>query len=102
MPRAHQRPASHKRPNVERLRRAIDTGKTGDKASFSDPAAAPLGTDEEAGGTPPTPEQVAAAAHLEMAQRVLRVDDRASNAVILIAVLLTAAVTVAAILWTRY
>jgi hypothetical protein len=90
------------RPNVERLRHAIDTGKARDKAPIPDPAAAPLGTDEEAGGTPPTPEQVAAAAQHEMAQRVLRGDDRMSNAVILIAILLTALVTIAAILWTRH
>jgi hypothetical protein len=102
MPTANQRPPLKEKPNVERLRHAIDTGKTRDKARIPDPAAAPLGTDEEAGGTPPTPEQVAAAAQLEMAQRVLRGDDRTSDAVILIAVLLTVVVTVVAILWTRY
>ncbi|MBV9064756.1 MAG: hypothetical protein JO004_03170 [Methylobacteriaceae bacterium] len=32
------------------LRRDIDSGKTGDKVAASDPSAAPLGTDEEAGG----------------------------------------------------
>ncbi len=35
---------------AERLRADIDAGKTGDKVAASDPAAAPLGTDEEAGG----------------------------------------------------
>ncbi len=35
---------------AERLRADIDSGKTGDKVAASDPAAAPLGTDEEAGG----------------------------------------------------
>lgn len=103
MPRANQRPPLRDGSNVERLRHAIDTGKTRDKTSIPDPAAAPLGTDEEAGGTPSTPEQVAAAAQHEMAQRVLRGDDRTtSNAVILIAVLLTAVVTVVAILWTMH
>ncbi|MFL1876979.1 hypothetical protein ACIKT0_17815, partial [Hansschlegelia beijingensis] len=42
---------------VERLRDAIDSGRTGDKAPFTDPAAAPLGADDEAAGTPPTAER---------------------------------------------
>ncbi|MWD28908.1 hypothetical protein E0K89_015625 [Aquicoccus sp. SCR17] len=43
---------------VDRLRDRIDRGGSGDKVGFSDPAAAPLGTDAEAGGAPPTMEQV--------------------------------------------
>lgn len=39
---------------VEQLRKKVDLGGTGDKVSFPDPAAAPLGTDEEAAGTPPS------------------------------------------------
>jgi hypothetical protein len=38
--------------SAERLRGDIDAGRTGDKVSWPDPAAAPLGTDEEAAGTP--------------------------------------------------
>jgi hypothetical protein len=34
-----------------RLRDRIDHGETSEKVDFSDPAAAPLGTDAEAGGT---------------------------------------------------
>lgn len=41
-----------------RLRDEIDRGGTGDKVAFSDPSAAPLGTDDEAAGTAPTAEQV--------------------------------------------
>jgi hypothetical protein len=41
------------------LRHAIDTGRTGSKVGAPDPAAAPLGTDDEAGGAPPDPELVA-------------------------------------------
>jgi hypothetical protein len=37
---------------VEQLRSDIDHGRTGDKVEGSDPAAAPLGADEEAAGTP--------------------------------------------------
>jgi hypothetical protein len=42
---------------VDRLRHDITRGKTEDKVSFPDPAVAPLGTDEEAAGTPPTREE---------------------------------------------
>lgn len=40
---------------VEWLRRDIDAGRTGDKSPGSDPATAPLGTDDEAAGTPVAP-----------------------------------------------
>ncbi|MHA6299287.1 hypothetical protein [Devosia sp. CAU 1758] len=36
--------------NGEQLRADIDSGRTGDKVDFPDPAAAPLATDAEAGG----------------------------------------------------
>lgn len=36
-----------------RLRHAIDSGNTGDKVNYPDPAAAPLGTDDEAAGAGP-------------------------------------------------
>ena len=45
--------------NVDQLRHEIDTGRTGDKVQASDPAAAPLGTDAEAGGTPVTKAELA-------------------------------------------
>jgi hypothetical protein len=49
---------------TEQLRIAIDQGSAGDKVDASDPAAAPLGTDDEAGGTPNSTSQVRlAAAH---------------------------------------
>ena len=38
--------------NVSRLKNDINSGRTGDKIPAFDPAAAPLGTDEEAAGTP--------------------------------------------------
>jgi hypothetical protein len=37
---------------VDQLRADIDHRRTGDKVAGSDPAAAPLGADEEAAGTP--------------------------------------------------
>jgi hypothetical protein len=50
-----------KPPTVDQLRSRIDSGLTGEKVAASDPAAAPLGTDAEAGGTPPTAEELALA-----------------------------------------
>lgn len=47
------------------LREHIDRGGTGDKVAFSDPAAAPLGTDAEAGGAAPTRAEVDMAARAE-------------------------------------
>lgn len=43
---------------AEQLRDDIDRGRTGDKVPFPDPAAAPLGTDDEAAGTPAEPARV--------------------------------------------
>lgn len=47
------------------LRNDIDNGRTSDKVSCVDPAAAPLGTDEEAAGTPCPPEAIAMARRYE-------------------------------------
>src|SRR3974390_3145462 len=51
--------------NPDLLRCMIDAGKTFDKVCFSDPSAAPLGTDDEAGGFPPSAAQVGEAIRLE-------------------------------------
>ncbi|WP_157089246.1 hypothetical protein [Oceanibaculum pacificum] len=48
-------------PTAEQLRHRIDKGATGDKVPAHDPAAAPLGTDDEAAGAPPTKEELQAA-----------------------------------------
>ncbi|WP_422028446.1 hypothetical protein [Roseovarius sp.] len=50
---------------VTRLRDHIDRGGAADKAAAADPAAAPLGTDAEAAGKPPTAEEVAVASSAE-------------------------------------
>ncbi|WP_372501101.1 hypothetical protein [Tistrella mobilis] len=52
-------------PTSAELRDRIDRGQTGDKVPVVDPAAAPLGTDDEAAGTPPKAADVAAAATAE-------------------------------------
>ena len=62
-------PPGAPRPNPAMLKGDIDTGRTGDKNEVFDPGLAPLGTDEEAAGTPPTPGQVALARRQETGQR---------------------------------
>jgi hypothetical protein len=53
-------------PTSDRLRHDIDQGQASDKVSFPDPSMAPLGTDDEAGGTPPTPERIQLARDQEL------------------------------------
>ncbi len=51
---------------TQQLKADIDHGRTGDKvASGFDPGLSTLGTDDEAAGTPNTPQQVAMARGLE-------------------------------------
>ena len=57
-----------KKTTIDQLRDDIDCGRTGDKVNFSDPAAAPLGTDEEAAGTPLDPTVVAMVRDRELAK----------------------------------
>lgn len=47
------------------LRDDIDSSRTGHKVSGSDPAAAPLGTDDEAAGTPLSSSSITMARRLE-------------------------------------
>jgi hypothetical protein len=58
---------------VEQLRSGIDRGRARDKVSGFDPAAVPLGADDEAGGTPVTPDRV------ELAQRHVDAAPRTHN-----------------------
>ena len=51
---------------MDRLRADIDSGRTGEKVAGSDPAAAPFGTDAEAGGASPTRAEI----NLESRSRV--------------------------------
>lgn len=51
------RPPRTDPPTVDRLRADLDQGRTGEKMRHPDPAAAPLGSDDEAAGDPPTAEQ---------------------------------------------
>jgi len=44
---------------------SCDSGRTGDKVSAPDPAMAPLGADDEAAGTPPSPAAIALTRRME-------------------------------------
>lgn len=55
---------------ADRLRHDIDRGRAGDKVDAMDPAAAPLGTDDEAAGKPPTVAEVKLAYENEVGRRV--------------------------------
>lgn len=51
---------------ADRLRHDIDSTASSDKVAFPDPAASPLGTDDEAGGRPNSVEAVQEAARHEL------------------------------------
>lgn len=55
--------------SAEQLRQDIDRGLTGDKIPAQDPAAAPLGTDDEAAGAPPSSDEVRDARRREVIGR---------------------------------
>jgi hypothetical protein len=69
----------HAASTSAQLRQDIDSGRTGDKVAAPDPAAAPLGTDEEAAGTPPSPEDVALTRAAEPRGKRPRDPDRAGR-----------------------
>ena len=58
-------PLHDERPTSAQLKGDIESGRTGDKNPVRDPALAPLGTDDEAAGTPPSPARTALARHNE-------------------------------------
>jgi hypothetical protein len=64
---------------TEQLRIAIDQGHGGDKVDVTDPAAAPLGTDDEAGGSPNAVAQVRLAAAHEVRARSSSARQRTSG-----------------------
>lgn len=57
-------------PRTAQLKEQVDRGVSADKVNFPDPAAAPLGTDDEAAGNPAGPGRVAAS---------MRAEDRAGR-----------------------
>jgi hypothetical protein len=55
LPRRKERAMTHKPQNWQQVRAKIERGESGDKIGGFDPAAAPLGTDDEAAGVPTHP-----------------------------------------------
>jgi len=51
-------PVQRRGSTVSQLKHDIDSGRTGDKVNYPDHAAAPLGTDDEAGGVSHSPEEI--------------------------------------------
>ncbi|MHC2103644.1 MULTISPECIES: hypothetical protein [unclassified Methylobacterium] len=60
-------PPDSNNPTSAQLKGDIDSGRTGDKIPHVDVGAAPLGTCEEAGGAPPTSQEVRLARQNERA-----------------------------------
>jgi hypothetical protein len=60
------RPAEGTRPTAQELEGAIDRGHTSNKAAFLDPAASPLGTDDEAARKPEPPPVIRTARRQEL------------------------------------
>ena len=71
-PRPDDKPPRPSGAESARLREDIDSGATGDKVPFSDPSAAPLGTDAEAGGAPAAAPEVRRIQLRELSRRQLR------------------------------
>jgi hypothetical protein len=75
-------PARQLKTNAAQLKADHDSGRAGDKVAAGDPAASPLGTDEEAGGAPLSDEALSLAraqeTHPDAAST--RSDSRVDNA----------------------
>jgi hypothetical protein len=64
-----QKPPASNEPTSAMLKGDIDSGRTGDKNEVFDPGLSPLGTDDEAAGTPPETYRIRLARHYETVQR---------------------------------
>ena len=62
-------PPDSSSPTTAQLKADIDSGRTGDKIAVFDPGLSPLGTDDEAAGTPAEPHRISLARGLEGVQR---------------------------------
>ncbi|MDF2120580.1 hypothetical protein PY365_33955 [Roseiarcaceae bacterium H3SJ34-1] len=91
---------THPKRNVTQLRAVIDRGKTGDKVPAADPAAAPLGTDEEAAGTPLSRSAIEMAYRSEIARRDADLDPQRSvvTAVIVAVCIVVAGIALVAVI----
>jgi hypothetical protein len=73
-------PPTSSSPTTAQLRADIDSGRTGDKIAVIDPGLSPLGTDDEAAGTPAVPHRISLARRLEGVQRWAKGAGRAAYA----------------------
>jgi len=85
VPRTHtikpmDAPPMNEGSTTAQLKGDINSGRTGDKNEVFDPGLSPLGTDEEAGGTPLRPEQVDLARRQESTDRWQNSNDKDSYA----------------------
>ena len=85
IPRTHtikpmDSPPMNEGSTTAQLKGDINSGRTGDKNEVFDPGLSPLGTDEEAGGSPLRPEQVDLARRQESIDRWQDGNDRDSYA----------------------
>lgn len=92
-------------PTMSQLRRDIDRGRTGDKVDHPDPAAVPLGADEEAAGTPVPPSAVAEAHREEVANgpdAVGAAVSRTSSSMMLAVLAIFAVAVVVLVVWSIF
>lgn len=82
-------------PTTSKLRHDLDHGRGDDKVDHLDPAAAPLGTDEEAAGTPVPPEAVAKAHRQEIGTSRASEERRGDHAVAIYVALIGAVLVIA-------
>jgi len=85
---------NEKAPTADQLRSRIDSGGMGDKTDHLDLAAAPLGTDDEAAGTRPTPKRRAMSAKPDPSGEEDNVPDKPQSFWGVISVVLAIAVLV--------
>jgi hypothetical protein len=64
-----ERPPDSDHPTTAQLKADINSGATGDKVGVFDPGLSTLGTDDEAAGTPPSPEAITMARQNEVHAR---------------------------------
>ncbi|MBN8926140.1 MAG: hypothetical protein BGO51_17300 [Rhodospirillales bacterium 69-11] len=83
----------------DQLRAKIDSGRTGDKVGVSDPAAAPLGADDEAAGTPPSGAALRQASSMEGEGPATPAATRSPTAPVLVIMGGALAVVVIGVIW---
>lgn len=83
-------------PTTDQLRADIDSGRTGEKVAYPDPAAAPLGTDDEAAGNSPTIKERS----IEAAAREVVQHRQAPNGVVIYGMVIFAIVAAVTVIWS--